>query len=307
MAMAQGKTPTMSECNIERKYEFISQVSAIDYREKPAVSNQINHVYHHQVNEPQPPPPPTTQTTAQVKKTNGLGSRKPSKESIKSTKSMHSSSSSTSSSTKNSPIKAKKMKNGQDKPLVNNYLQKSSSQSSSSSSSKLPWVKDNEVKSQRQDLVCDIVSSTNGSFRKIAPPQAVLLVDSAAEESDESMANSTEDSITEEIILSSIKYDNNGYGRVENGSIMNSNHVGGSQDSNLNESSDSTYQSPSSSDSNGLKRRDSTDSDNISLNPKNEREVSIWVQHFISDVLFSLSFGLSSKSSAPSSTSSVLS
>lgn len=211
-----GKVQTLADFNNERKFEFIAQVKALDYREKTAINKEDG----------------TVLASCANGKTNGHH-------------------------------------NGEE--LISEF-QKSVSKSSSVNdrSTRLPWLNNKSEEPNPTIPLCDVVG------RQELPKAAY--VTTIHSDSDDSMANTTDDSIADELNLSNINYDQNGvvidignendtHKKNGIGAHLNNN----SNDSVLMKSSIDLNESPSC-DSYVDKAVDLFESDNL-INPKNEREV----------------------------------
>lgn len=139
-------------------------------------------------------------------------------------------------------------KNFNSESLLANNFRHAISKSATGSRCKLPWVKDHSDDSEKSNPMCDIVS-----VKQLPSATFVTIQD----DSDDSMENTTDDSITEEIILSNLNYVN---GHAGNEYTRTSNSTG-----NHSPTSDSlTDKTTSSSD---------LIEAHLAITPKNEREV----------------------------------
>lgn len=223
-----GKTQTLADFNNERKFEFIAQVEALDYREKTTTNNNNNKEEVETMLE----------NCANGKTSNG-------------------------------------QRNNEEFPKAVNNNNNNKSSAANARSTRLPWLKDKLEEPKPMIPVCDVVT------RQVLPKAAYIHSDS-----DDSMANTTDDSIAEELNLSNINYEQDGAAVAEavaatgnaNGThkkngigahLINNN----SNDSVLMKSSIDLNESSPSLDSCVDKAVDLFESDNL-INPKNEREVS---------------------------------
>lgn len=264
-----GHRPTIYT---ERKLEFISQAQPVDYREKPNFETPGQPTSlesfndHHQDNH---------QVSRATSQQNGSLRHKYQRSQSQNFEKVRNyvepkqilNGHSAPSSTPNTPKKS-------ESALALNFRESVSRSANQTSRSRLPWIKkDEQSEEDKNPPMCDIVEVKN------LPTATFVTIN---DDSDDS-ANTTDDSIAEEMGYESTNLSKGHSNNQSNGSVNSNCHSGSGQDS------------PTCGELFSEKQSSINDliEDQLSLNPRNEREVNYPVSPFASVLtLFSLLLAL---------------
>lgn len=261
-ADSRNQLPTLSAFNNERKFEFISKTSQIDYREKPQPDTEILNSHSDSGSEQSLNNRRLRAKTAPVRQSEPVKNQTRNRKHFEDAKNHF-----------ESKDDCWLGDSKRTETNVANHFQKALKETNRQSTRKrLPWIKDEQEKDKPTPM-CDIVKTRNvqsASFVNIH------------DDSDDS-ANTTDDSISDELDLSNLNY-SNGHSNHSNESLSNFN-------------SNSTNVSPTNSSEDSIEKKQSL-SDLIEsvaeINPKTEREVCDIIFGIFTNHIIFLSIALAS-------------